>query len=155
MIENDSDFLRNLRVKNVNTLIIRNMNINTISNKFYQLKLFVQGKVDMLIVTETEFDSTFPTSQFMIDVYREPYPFDRNRNGSGVLIYIREEIPSKLLGDRNLSHDIEGIFAESNLRKKEVITFWSYDAHNQSDEYFLNRVKKCLDMYNKSYERRL
>ena len=131
------------------------MNINTISNKFYQLKLFVQGKVDMLIVTETEFDSTFPTSQFMIDGYREPYPFDRNRNGCGVLIYILEEIPSKLLGDCNLPHDIEGIFAELNLKKKEVITFWLYHAPNQSDEYFLNRVKKCLDMYNKSYERRL
>ena len=109
----------------------------------------------MLIVTETELDSTFPSSQFMIYGYSEPYPFDRNRNGSGVLIYIQEKIPSKLLGDRNLPHDIEGIFAELNLRKKEVITFWSYHAPNQSDEYFLNRVKKCVDMHNKFYERRL
>ena len=124
MIQIDSDFLRTLRVKNVNMLIIRNTNINTISNKLYQLKLFFQGKVDMLIVTETELDSAFPTSQFMIDGYSEPYPFDRNRNGSGVLIYIREEIPSKLLGDHKLPHDNEGIFVELNLRKKEVITFW-------------------------------
>ena len=61
MIEKDSDFLRMLRVKNVNRIIIGNLNINSISNKFDQLKLFVQGKVDILIVTETKLDSIFPT----------------------------------------------------------------------------------------------
>ena len=61
-----------------------NLNIKSISNKFDQLKLFVQGEVDDLIVTETKLDSTFPTSQFVIDVYSEPYCFDF---GSGVLIY--------------------------------------------------------------------
>ena len=61
VIEKDSDFLPVLRVKNMNRLIIRNLNINSISNKFDQLKLFVQGKVDILIVTETKLDSIFPT----------------------------------------------------------------------------------------------
>ena len=79
-------------MKNVNRLMIGNLNINSISNKFDQLKLFVQGKVDILIVTETKLDSTFPTSQFMIDGYSEPYRFDRNRNGGKVFIYIREDI---------------------------------------------------------------
>ena len=97
MIEKDSDFLRMLRVKNVNRIIIGNLNINSISNKFDQLKLFVQGKVDILIVTETKLDSTFATSQFVIVGYSEPYRFYRNKNGGGVLIYIREDIPSKLL----------------------------------------------------------
>ena len=61
VMEKDSDFFRILRVKNVNRLIIGNLNINSISNKFDQLKLFVQGKVDILIVTETKLDSIFPT----------------------------------------------------------------------------------------------
>ena len=110
--EKDSDFLPILRVKNVIRLIIGNLNINSISNKFDQLKLFVQGKVDILIVTETKLDSTFPTSQFVIDGYSEPYRFDRNRNVGGVLLYIREDIPSKLLADHKLSHDIEGVKSE-------------------------------------------
>ena len=103
----------------MNRLIIGYLNINSISNKFDQLKLFVQGKVDILIVTETKLDSTFPTSPFVIDGYSEPYRFDRNRNGGGVLIYIREDIPSKLLADHKLPHDTEGIFVELNLRKKK------------------------------------
>ena len=60
----------------------------------------------------------------MIDGYSEPYRFDRNKNGGGVLIYTREGIPSKLLAHHKLPFDIEGIFVELNLRKKEVITFW-------------------------------
>ena len=126
VIEKDSDFLRILRGKNVNRLIIGNLNINSISNKFDQLKLFARGKVDILIVTETKLDSTFPTSQFVTDGYSEPYRFDRNRNGGGVLIYIREDIPSKLLADHKLIHDIEGIFVELNLRKKKWLLLGSY-----------------------------
>ena len=89
-------------MKNENRLIIGNLNINSISNKSDQLKLFVQGKVDILIVTETKLDSTFPTSQFMIDWYSEPYRFDRNRNEDRVLIYIRKDIASILLANHKL-----------------------------------------------------
>ena len=70
VIEKDSDFLHILRAKNMNRLIIGNLNINSISNKFDQLRLFVQGKVDdFLVVTETKLNSNFPTYQFVIDGY--------------------------------------------------------------------------------------
>ena len=78
----------------------------------------------------------------MIDDYSEPYRFDRNRNGGGVLIYIREDIPSKLLADYKLTDDTEGIFVELNLRKKKWLLFGSYHPPSQSDEYFFHQVKK-------------
>ena len=99
-------------MKNVIRIIIGNLNINSISNKFDQLKLSFKGNVDILLVTKTKLDSTFPTSQFLIDGYSEPYRFDRNRNVGGVLLYIREDIPSKLLADHKLPHDIEGVKSE-------------------------------------------
>ena len=95
----------------------------------------------------------FPLSQFVIDGYSEPYRFDRNRNGGGVLIYIREDIPSKLLADHKLPHDIEEIFVQLNLRKKKWLIFGSYNLPSQSDEYFFHQVKKGLDMCSKFYER--
>ena len=39
LIEKVSDYLRILRVKNVNKLIIGNLNINSVSNNFDKLKL--------------------------------------------------------------------------------------------------------------------
>ena len=89
----------------MNRLFTGNLNINSISNKFKQLKLKVQvrGKADILIITETKLDSTFHTSEFLIKEYSEPYRFDRNRNGCGVLIYVRENISNKPLTDQTFS----------------------------------------------------
>ena len=35
----------------MNRLLVGNLNINSISNKFDQLKLLVPGKVDILVIT--------------------------------------------------------------------------------------------------------
>ena len=78
---------------------------------------------------------------------------NRNRDWGGVLIYIREDIPSKPLADHNLPDDIEGSFVELNPRKKKWLLFRSYHPPNHSDQYFLHQVKKSLDMYSKFYKR--
>ena len=143
----------------MNRLLIDNLSINSISNNFDQLKFLVRGKVDILVITETKLDSTFPTSQFLIESYSEPYRFDRNRNGGGVLIYVPEDIQSKPLMGHKLPHDIEGIFVELNLRKNKWLLFGSYHPPSQSDEsyhppsrsdeYFFNHLQNGLDIYNK------
>ena len=130
----------------MNRLLIVSMNINSISNKFDQLKLFVQSKVDNFVITETKLDSPFPTSQFLIEDYSEPYRFDRNRNGAGALIYVREDITSKALTNRTLAHDIERIFVELNLRRNIWLIFGSCHPPSQSDKYFFNHVKYDLDI---------
>lgn len=38
---------------NVNKLIIGNLNINSISSKFDELRILAEGKVDILIAAET------------------------------------------------------------------------------------------------------
>ena len=61
--KNSSDprlVLENLKLKNNNRLVIGNLNINSISNKFDNLKLIIQGTIDILVMTETETASTFP-----------------------------------------------------------------------------------------------
>ena len=67
----------------------------------------IEGKVDLVVVTETKLDPTFPTSQFSINCFTKPYRLNRNRNGGSVLIYIREDIPNKELKN-HFSNDIEG-----------------------------------------------
>ena len=71
-------------------MIIGNLNINSLANKFEQLKILIQGNVDILVVTETKLDSTFPTAQFLIDGYSKPYRWDRNRYGGGVIFMLRK-----------------------------------------------------------------
>ena len=66
------------------------LNINSLSSKFDDdLKVLISGTFDILIITETKLDDTYPISQFHIDGYSMPYRPDRNRNGGGVIIYVR------------------------------------------------------------------
>ena len=72
---------------------------------------------DILIITETKLDGTYPVSPFHIDGYSMLYRLGRNRNGGGVIIYARENIPSTVLRKDLFSNDIEGIFVKMIYRK--------------------------------------
>ena len=78
-------------------VIIGNISINSISGKFDQLKCLISNHVDILVLTETKLGETFTTSSFLIDDFSSFFRLDRNRKGGGIFIYVRSDIPSKLL----------------------------------------------------------
>ena len=57
--------IKKLRIRNPNKIIIGNLNINSLPNKFEQLKDIVMQHIDILVLTETKLDDTFPTVQFL------------------------------------------------------------------------------------------
>ena len=81
---------KEIRTQNFNNVIIGNLNINSLAFKFDELRLLVTGIFGILIITKTKLDKTFSLSQFHIDGFSTPYKLDRNRNGGGITIYIRE-----------------------------------------------------------------
>ena len=87
--------LKDIKITNLNRIIIFHININSIRNKFELLAAAVMGNVDILMVTETKIDESFPTNQFVIPGFNSPYHFGRTKHGGGILVYIREDIPSK------------------------------------------------------------
>ena len=94
--ENSLNSLRNLRLRNVNKVIIGNIHINSLPAKFDPVKEVIFKNVDILVIAETKLDDTFPLGQFYVDGFTMPYRLDRNRNGGGVLIYVREKHSIKL-----------------------------------------------------------
>ena len=54
-------------------------------------------EMDILIITEIKFDDSFPASQFLIQGSCTPFRLDRNKNGSGILLYITSNIASTKL----------------------------------------------------------
>lgn len=48
--------LHKVRKNTPNKLIIANLNVNSLPNKFEQLKVLVEGKVDILVIMETKLD---------------------------------------------------------------------------------------------------
>ena len=99
----------------MNRIIIGHLNINSLRNKFEQLKNIIKGKIDILVITETKIDNSFPTSQFYIEGYSKPFRLDRNATGGGVIIFLREDIPTNVLQKHTFGNDIESIVFEINL----------------------------------------
>ena len=69
------------------------------------------------MISEIKLDKSFPSMQFKLDgckIFRS----DRHANGSGILVYVRDDIPCKLIPMRNST--IEGFFIELKSRGGEV-----------------------------------
>ena len=87
--------MNNIKIANANRLIIGQLNINSLRNKIDALRLLIKGNIDILVITESKLDGSFPNSQFDIDGFAPPFRQDRTEYGGGVIIYIRDDIPCK------------------------------------------------------------
>ena len=54
-----SSEIENLRLRNINKVIIDNTNSNSLPNKLYQLKELVMKHIDVFVITERKLDVLF------------------------------------------------------------------------------------------------
>ena len=141
--------IKEIRIGNANKVTIGNLNINSIRNRFEQIKEIVLKYIDILVVTETKLDETFLEFLFLMDGFSKPYRLDRNKNGGGIMIFIRYTVSSKILEKHIFPNDVESIFVELNFRKCKWLLCGTYHPPSQSDEYFLNNLDKALDTYSR------
>ena len=69
------------------------------------------------------------------------------------MIFVNEDISSKLVSKHTLPDDIEGMLIEIKLRKTKWLILWTYHPPNQPDDYFFKAAGNVLDRYLKSYEK--
>ena len=75
--------LRNLKLNNVNKIVIGHLNINSIRNKFDSFKYLIDENIDIIFLSETKLNDTFPVNQFIINGFYAPYRADRTDKGGG------------------------------------------------------------------------
>ena len=88
----DLHSLSNIRKSNINRFIRVHININSVRNKFDQLVDGFKGKINVLMISETQIDDSFPTMHFMLE---DTVSVGYDEFGSGILVYVQEGIPSK------------------------------------------------------------
>ena len=64
-------------------------------NEFDLLTDQIKDNIDILMITETKLNESFPIGQFFINGFNSLFCLDRDRNGGGILLNITEDIPSK------------------------------------------------------------
>ena len=70
-----------IRQRNIGKIIVARLNINPLRNKFDSLIDQITGRIDILMVSETELDESFPIGQFVIEGFGVSYNVDRKDNG--------------------------------------------------------------------------
>ena len=94
------------------------MNINSIRNKFDTLTYIIGNNIEIILISEKKTDDTFPADQFFIKGFSAPYRQDRNRTGGRLLLFAREDVPSRISNPKSKT-DIEALSVEINLRKRK------------------------------------
>ena len=96
---------------------------------------------------ETRTDSSFPTAQFQMDGYTIPRR-DRDENGGGLWLYVREDAPSTLL--KTVS-EIKAFYVELNIRKKKWLLCCSYNPNKTFNTKNLAEIAKNQDLFSSKY----
>ena len=123
-IENEAncfDELKALRLKYPRNVMTSYINTNSVRNKFTDFSEMVGDYIDILVISETKIDSSFPTSQFVIDGFKSPYRLNVSRNSSGVLVYVRDSLLSKQLNVIGTQPDIQVVPFDINVRKQKMV----------------------------------
>ena len=104
--------------------------MSSLRNKFDILSEQIKGSIDIFMVPETKLDHSFPERKFLIKGFHLLFRFDRNRTGGGIMLYVREDIPVKLL-----SHNFpsaESFFIKINVYKKKWLVNCFYNPHKSN-----------------------
>ena len=133
--------LKNICISNINKLIVRHLNLNSLKDKFDILREQVNGSIDIFMVFEQ--DDNFSEGQSLVKGFHSPFRFDRDRNGGGIMLYVREDILTKLL-----SHDFlfaQSFFIQINPYKKKWLINCSYNLHTSNIGKYLDIISSSLN----------
>ena len=125
----DFEVLNTINIKTANRLILAQLNITSLRNKFVALTLIIKDQVDILVITET------------------PVRLDRTASGGGIIVYTRDSIPSEFLGNLPSDKDSEGLFIGLNLRNTKWILFAGYNPRKVRISPFLSNIEHMLNKY--------
>ena len=141
--------LNNLCRRNIGHLILAHTSINSIRYKFDVLLYSVKGKVDVIMITETKLDDSFPTMQFSIEGYHT-FRLEKNEYGGGILLYVRDDISSKFVPMKNST--IEFFFIELNLGKKKWLLCCTYNPCRSLISNHSSTIRNNIDLLLANYE---
>ena len=77
---------------------------------------------------------------------------DRNKNGGGLILYVNEDIPGKLLNSCNFKEGSEIIVFEFSISDKKWLLLGNYKPPSQNELSFINEIKLSLKFFSSSCE---
>ena len=111
----------------------------------------IKGNIYVLLVSETKLDDSFPIAIFLIDGFSTSYRLDRDSNGGGLMLFVREDISSNLAEAE--AKPIEGFCIELNLRNDKWLLNYSYNPRKNNIGNHLKALSDFLHSHPSTYEK--
>ena len=83
-------------------------------------------RIQVMIISETKIDGSYPDAQFAIPGYMPPYRSDRKKRGGGILAYVSSNVICKRLNVPRCYKAIESVVFEIKLKGRQVIVAGLY-----------------------------
>ena len=77
---------------------------------------------------------------------------DRNKNGGGLILYVNEDIPGKLINSYDFKEGSEIIVFEFSISIKKWLLLGNYKPPPQNELPFIKEIKLSLNFFTSSYE---
>ena len=138
--------LRDLRSKHPKNVFLGHLNVNSLRIKFESLNELIKDTFDIFLVTESKLDCSFPDSQFSIPGCRIVRK-DQNRNGGGILFYINEGIPFKVIKSKQLPGNLEILKLEIILDKMKILLMELYKPPSFNEKHFLFDLNNAYNFF--------
>ena len=142
--------LKNIRWKNLQNIVIGQLNINSLRNKLDFLAEQSKRIIDVLVISETKLYEPFPEVQFKNPGYTSHFRLDRDQHDEKNMIFIREDIPAKSFSAG--TEPIEELCIEWNFHKRKWLLSFSYNPNENNFLNHLDALQKNLDLYSSEYK---
>ena len=119
--------------------------------KFSSFQQTVLSKTDILPISETRSDNSFFDSQFFAEGFKM-YHKDRTKSGGGLLLYVNENIPGKIINSYKLKENSEIILFEFSVSNKKWLLLGNYRSPSENDHLFINELNLALNFFSPTYE---
>ena len=146
------DICRSLKTKYPLNVIISYLNINSIRNKFSDLCYILEDSLDIFSLAETKLDGSFPNSQFQLPGYQSPFRLDCTSQSGGLLTYVKDGIPARLLTNFKFDPLMQVIPIELNFRKTKWLVLSIYRPPRQDPDLFLNNLSDFIHCHEINYD---
>ena len=103
------------------------------------------------MISETKIDESLPLGQFKVNGFNAPFRLNRNSNGRGVMLFVREDRPAKLIASETPL--VEGLYVEVKLRKQKWLISCSYNPNKSTICQHMEALATKMDLFSSAYEK--
>ena len=102
------------------------------------------------MISETKLGNNFPEGQFLTERYSKLYRNGRDCHGGRIILYVRADIPSKLMFIESLP--MKGFYVGIKFQKKKWLLYCSYNPNKNAIKSDLENLHKGVALYSCKYE---